>query len=293
MFDAFIQISDNIFLQYFIGFSIISIIIGWLLINLDGTAQYPLPSPTRFGPIAIGVLRNGRAGAIQTALFNLWRLNLLEIKGTGNNAIVKNITTNQLPDNEVEKLLYQFAEKSRQSTDFFTDTDLSDQIDAKLKPVYRGLEKLHLVRSHYQLGRGKVILWLILGTIGLIGGIKVAFGFYYSKPVVGLILALGASLIGGFFILQISHLSRLGNKYLKSLSIQYSSLKKSLKSTDTSVNPAFGVAVFGMSVITGIAAFSIFESTFASIEIDSSFGSGGDSGSDGGAGCGGGGCGGG
>jgi len=288
MFDALIQIPDNVFLQYFIGFSIVSITIGWLLINLDGTARYPLPSPTRFGPIAIGVLRSGRAGAIQTALFNLWRLNLLEIKGTGNNVIVKNITTSQLPDNEVEKLLYQFAEKSRQSIDFFTDADLLDQIDAKLKPIYRGLEKLHLVRSRYQLGRGKVILWLILGFIALVGGIKLAFGFYYSTPVIGLILALGASLISGFFILQISHLSRLGYKYLKSISVQYSSLKKSLKSTDTSVNPAFGVAVFGMSAITGIAAFSMFESTFASIETDSNFGSSDDSSSDGGAGCGGG-----
>lgn len=287
MFEALIQIPGPVFLQYFIGFALISLIIGWLLINLDGSTQYSLPSPTRFGPIAIGVLRNGRVGAIQTALFNLWRLHLIEITGSGEYAIVKNVATTQLPDNEVEKLLYQFAAKPRKPEEFFTDANLQTQIDTQLKPIYRGLEKLHLVRSKLQMKRAKIVLWAVLGAITIVGGTKLGLGFYHSKPVVFLILSLGIALIGGFFLLQTSHLSRLGQNYLKLLVNQYNSLKKSLaKGGDQSAaNPAFGVAVFGMSILAGIAALSLFESTFASASPDdTSFGSGG---ADGG-GCGGG-----
>lgn len=301
MLNLLIQIPGATFLIYFSIFSISCIVTSWFLVrNSDNSTSYSLPTLTRFNAFELAALRDGRKGVIQTALFNLWQKDKLSVAGKEQTAVIhRNPNADHTVSlNPIEETIYQSITTSGQNPAyFFQDKALHAAIDIHLRPINRTLEGAHLKQTDAvlttNLGIRRVILLLILG----VGLTKLSFGIYYGKPVLFLIILLIIFMGATLTILQLTHTTQLGRRYLKKLNEHFAWIKS--ESPDK-FDPTLAVAIFGVTVLAGFSPFSPFEQAFAGTATSGSSsnggcggGCGGGSGDGGGGGGGCGGCGGG
>jgi uncharacterized protein (TIGR04222 family) len=101
-----------------------------------------------------------------------------------------------------------------------------------------------------------VTLFLILG----LGGTKAFFGiFVYDRPSGFLVVLLVfISIITWVVLKPNNRMTTLGKRFQKQLAKAFESIKD-----EEVTDPAFRVAIFGTSALSGFAAFSLFENAFS------------------------------
>src|SRR3972149_1387006 len=110
------QIPGPLFLLLFAVLAAIGVYLARLWSDRDGSTDYPLPDPDRFGPLAIAALRGGRNAVIRTAVFSLWKRGLIDIKKVevkessrnGEDIEIMALPSDKKPDGPIEREIYQF-----------------------------------------------------------------------------------------------------------------------------------------------------------------------------------------
>ncbi|MDM8569315.1 TIGR04222 domain-containing membrane protein [Thiotrichales bacterium HSG1] len=288
MIDMLTQMPSSTFMSYFIIFATSCIFIGWLIIRSDGSNGHPLPELNELNPFEIAALRDGRKGVIQPALFNLWKQKFLITSGKKNTTKVrKKIIPDKQPVNGVEDAIYQFATNPRKPIEFFTNPSLRSNIDLHTKSINKTLEGLHLKRTSFKLKQAWVVCCLISLIVIGIAGIRLYYEMYTGRPIVLMVLltTIMATLI--FKFLKPSRNTNLGQYYQHKLSKHFEWMKSK---NNEEVDPAFRVAVFGITALSNFEMFEHFSNVFATVAgpgNDSGNGCGGCGGSNNDAGCGG------
>ncbi|MFK5969890.1 MAG: TIGR04222 domain-containing membrane protein [Candidatus Marithrix sp.] len=294
MIDTLMQMPSSVFMSYFIIFSISCIFIGWLIIRADGSSNHYLPELNELDPFEIAALRDGRKGIIQTALFNLWQQKFLIVSGKKNTVkIRKKIIPDKQPENSIEDIIYQFAHNPRKPTEFFTDATLRSRIDSHIKPINSTLENLHLKRTNFRLKQAWIICGLISFVVIGIASTRLYLDMSTGRPIILMFLltTIMSTLI--FKFLKPNRNTHLGRLYQYKLNKHFEWMK--LKNTDE-IDPAFRIAVFGVTVLAHFELFEHFSNIFAIVAgpgNKSGNGCGGCGGNASSSGCGGAGCGGG
>ncbi len=293
MIDTLMQMPISAFMSYFIIFSISCIFIGWLIIRADGSSNYVLPELNELNPFEIAALRDGRKGIIQTALFNLWQQKFLIVSGKKNTVkIRKKIIPDKQPKNNIEDVIYQFANNPRKPTEFFTNATLRSHIDIHIKPINNTLENLHLKRTNFKLKQAWIICVGISFVVIGISSARLYFEMSTGNPIILMFLltTIMSTLI--FKFLKPNRNTHLGKLYQNKLNKHFEWMK--LKNNDE-IDPAFRIAVFGVTILSQFELFEHFSNIFATVAgpgNESGNGCGGCGGSTssgcGGAGCGGG-----
>jgi hypothetical protein len=310
MIDILIQIPGPIFLVLFLILSAIGILIAWFW--NDDSINRPMPSLTALNPYEIAALRDGRKGVILTALFNLWRRELLT--GT-KRRIHRNESSTKQPEGAIEEMLYQFAMpmpseftdtrlrsylninqlvtrvhlyfSMRKPSDFFTNTQLRSDLDKQMVPINNTLTRMHLKRTESQKKRIWMAFWVTLFFILGLGGLKLYFGITNGHPVGFLILLLIILPIILWKVLKPTHQNtQLGLRYQERLN-QHFAWMISENNVD-SINFVFGVAILGISALDGFTAFASFEEAFSGTAEPDTDNNNNNDGGGGGGGCGGG-----
>lgn len=292
--NAIIYIPGPTFLLYFIGLSTICIKLGWLWANADGSTQHPLPEPTRFDPIAIAALRNGTNSVIRTVIFSLWNNKMIDFKGEGKDTTVESMQSHQEARlGTIEKEIYNFVKTPRKISDLFQDSDLKQNVEMHLRPIYEKLENSHLVRTELDRSRTWKAITLTAFVITGVGVTKLYFGIKYGHPVLFLIILLIISLIALYIALKPGAIpSRLGRLYLKELEGHFGWLKEDTYNPK-GIDPAFAIAIFGIGALSASPIYNPFNKAFPASKSGGGCGGGcGGGGGDGGEGGGCGGCGG-
>ncbi|OAD18961.1 conserved hypothetical protein, membrane [Candidatus Thiomargarita nelsonii] len=259
--------------------SILGIVIGKRWINAaDNSNQHSMPDFTTLNSYEIAALRDGRKGLIQTALLELWNRKLITSHGKEEQAEIKSVV-NQLPNDEIEQAIYDFAHTTRKPADFFSDSGLHSRIDRHLKPINQRLEQLHLKPTDAQLEptilKARIIWFIILG-------IGVFLGLLYHS-----IVFLFLFLLFIFMSLEPNkRQTQLGRRYYDKLLKHFEWMKSEEKSN---IDPAFLISIFGISAVTNVGLFASFEEGFAKTDSPGTAegGCGGGCGGGGGGGCGG------
>ena len=321
MIEMLLQIPGPTFLLYFIGLSIICIVLGRLWVNADGSTQYPLPELTRFDSVTIAALRGSWTSVIRTAVFSLWSRDLIEIKGEGRDTEIKSVLALGKTSGPIEEEIFQFLQYTRKPHDLFIgekryvsklefnekddfeiikETSLLSRIRQHLENIYSELEQLYLIRSGSDRSRAWMITMLMFFVIGSVGGAKLYLGITHNRPAGFLAVLLIISLIVLLVILKPwSILTKLGRNYIKALEEHFLWLKESVKleRIPEGIDPAFYIAIFGVGILAGTSLYGLFGKAFPSSKARGGFFGGGCGcffvGGCGGGGCGGGGCGGG
>ncbi len=294
MIDTLMQMPSSVFMSYFIIFSISCIFIGWLIIRADGSSNHSLPELNELNPFEIAALRDGRKGIIQTALFNLWQQKFLIVSGKKNTVkIRKKIIPDKQPKNSIEDIIYQFTINPRKPTEFFTNASLRSRIDFNMKPINNTLENLHLKRTNFKLKQAWIICGLISFVVIGIASTRLYFEMSTGHPIILMFLltTIMSTLI--FKFLKPNRNTHLGQLYQSKLNKHFEWMK--LKNTDE-IDPAFRIAVFGVTVLAQFELFEHFSNIFATVAgpgNKSGNGCGGCGGNTSSSGCGGAGCGGG
>ena len=267
MIETLLQIPGQVFLLYFICTAVVCIGAGWLLANLDGSAQYSLPDINYLDPITIAALRGGGASVIKTVVFSFWVQNLVDIKGEGEDMEIKCMGASQKSQGPIEKEIYQFLQTPRKPRDMFQDEGLSSLIEAYLEPIYQKLEHLHLARTaadHTRAWTATILMALVL--VGL-GGIKIYLGITHNHPVLFLVILLIVSLFILYTIISPNAIpTRLGRRYLKEIEENFNLVKDSIKDErfPEGMDPALVVAVFGVGILSGTYFYDLFTQAFHS-----------------------------
>jgi uncharacterized protein (TIGR04222 family) len=259
---------------YFLGWSLICIIIGWYWANADGTKMDPLPELTRFNALAIANLRGGRAAVIRTVVFSLCRRNLAEFgmgkfkykKRSGykkDRIMIVNKSSQKKVLSPIEKEIYEFLATPRRPRELIQDSYLRPQIEQHLAPIYREFEQLHLIRTEADHTRAWTAT-IIMAIVICAGGIRTIIRIPFHIIIPFLIIA---SLFVLFWVLKpwAPHTS-LGRRYLKAIIENFGWVQESLKSgrTPEGIDAAFAIAIFGIGALKGVTAYSLLTKAFAS-----------------------------
>jgi uncharacterized protein (TIGR04222 family) len=294
--DIFLQIPS----YFYLSLSIVTIVLGWLWLNIDDSIRYPLPELTELNSFEIAGLRDGKKGIIQTGLFNLWRYRLIIIKGKGEQTrILQKRVFRDWPLGYFEQILHDFASDPRKPEEFFSYTGLQSEINTFIQAINQNLEERHIKRTTCELKQAWQAFWVIaffLVNIVSMGSIKLYFEIAYSKPVDFLVtfiimMIFIATIISMILLFLIpSRSTQLGRRYQKQLKRHFKWFKeKAIHET----NPTILVAIFGVSATENFSLFASFEKDFNPRAHPGGTGGGGNGDGGNGGGCGGGGCGGG
>lgn len=262
------QVPGPTFLLFFAGFSIACIAIGWWLVNADGFTNSPLPQPAHFDPLTAAVLRGGWKAVIETTLFDLWKKKLIDIKsGVGldfylgtniekHTFEVQSAQKNNKTLTPIEKEIHQFLQTSKKTDELFHDIDLKIKIDGYLAPVYSELKQLGLIRTEEDCSRAMWITTIIAITMAIVGGAKLYLGITRGRPVIFLILLLGAAIFALFTALKpTATLTRRGRNYLSSLEEHFDSAK--------AFDPTSALAILGIGALSAYTPYAPFYDAFA------------------------------
>ncbi|HHB92011.1 MAG TPA: TIGR04222 domain-containing membrane protein [Thioploca sp.] len=263
MINTLMQMPSSVFMSYFIIFSISCIFIGWLIIRADGSNNHSLPELNKLNLFEIAALRDGRKGIIQTALFNLWQQKFLIVSGKNNMVkIRKKIIPDKQPKNSIEDIIYQFTINPRKPTEFFTNASLRSRIDFHIKPINNTLENLHLKRTNFKLKQAWIICCLISFVVIGTAITRLYFEMSTGRPIILMFLLTIIMSILIFKFLKPNRNTRLGQLYQDKLNKHFEWMKS--KNNDE-IDPAFRVAVFGVSALANFELFEHFSDIFAAI----------------------------
>lgn len=262
------QVPGPTFLLFFAGFSIACIAIGWWLVNADSFASNPLPEPAHFDPVAIAALRGGWRAVVETALFDLWKKKLIDIKegisqdfylGTNIETQIFEVQSAQKNNKTltpIEKEIYQFLQSSKKTEDLFHDIDLKIKIEGYLAPVYSELKQLGLIRTEEDMTRAMWIATITAIIMAIVGGAKLYLGITRGRPVIFLILLLGASIFALFTTIKpTATLTRRGRRYLGTIEKQFDMAK--------AFDPTSALAILGIGVLSTYTPYTPFYDAFA------------------------------
>ncbi|EDN69427.1 membrane protein [Beggiatoa sp. PS] len=234
------------------------------------TKDFPIPSLTALNPYEIAALRNGRKGVIHTALFNLFRKELImSEKIAESNVVTVNNSPTQQSENAIEEAIYQFAaKKSPIPKDFFTDLSLRATLDKLMEPINQKLMQMHL-KSDLELEKNyESLFWklwwifiiyctsytgfMIMMEIGTEPGNYISLGFFVMNFFfVFIYLSFKNAILGN------PDNTQLGKRYLEKLTehFQWAKLNKS-----SGIAPILIVAIYGIKGLEdsplGFEAFS-------------------------------------
>jgi uncharacterized protein (TIGR04222 family) len=265
-----IDILTQMSLVQFGLFSIGCIVLIHLWVNSDGSNHHQMPPITQFNAFELAALNFSYKdrNIIEIALVNLWHRQLIEITGEEKDTRIKQLkVAHQRFDNDIEKIVYQFASTERKPDDFF-DTDLRSQLEPYIKPIHQKLENAHLKRTPVKRKQGWFILGLVCLLISsagwlnrfLLGGqfevkdiiVLISFIFFTS-----LFLMILLSIYFGCTIIN----TKLGCRYRKKLTQHFKWLKS--KKNSARIDPALVIALFNMTVLTRFEAFAPFAKAFS------------------------------
>lgn len=290
MIDLLIKIPGPQFLLLFIFYIALCIFIAWKVNNNDGSKIYSLPPITGFDGYTIAVLRGDWKTVIETALYGLWKRDLIDLKsvshmlkGTTIEAVHKSNKNASL--NFIEKTIYDFFHKKRNLQEIFDDETVKSIINSKIEPTIQELQARHLLKKPADIKQNYFIVMVTLIAVYIIGAIKLYFGIMRDKPVEFLFLILLMAPFIIFFILKPARpQTAMGIKYLDSLKDKLVWMKeKALQDDLNDIDPVYVAAIFGVAAISSDQYFANVMNRYT----------GNNYGGCGGAGCGGGGCGGG
>jgi uncharacterized protein (TIGR04222 family) len=275
-------------------FSIGCLVLGHIWLNFDGSTHYPMPTMTQFNAFELAALNPSYfelitlksnykdKNIIEVALVNLWHRQLLEITDEGNIRPAKpQEVSHQQFENDIEKVVYQFARTEREPDEFF-DTDLRSQLEPHIKSIHQHLEYWHLKRTSDQRKQVWIIAGIVCFLILSIGGIVLLNqSFLEGESKVASLITLFVLIL--FLMTPLSKYfgcailnTKLGCRYRKKLTQHFKWLKS--KKNSTRIDPALVIALFDMRVLTRFEAFAPFAETFSKSS---------DSGGSGDGGCGG------
>jgi uncharacterized protein (TIGR04222 family) len=255
---------------FFLGWGLLvisGIILGRFWLHLDRSTHYPMPAMNQLNAFEIAALQRGNLGLIEIALFNLWHRQMLETSGQGRNtALIKQQPSSpQHFENEVEKVVYDFANTERKPNEFLTNTHLHSQLKLATKPIHKHLERLHLKHTETRQKRTVLIIGIIFLILYSVGLIKI---FLVTGDVFELVLIIPFLLVALAIIFgrTISY-TKLGSHYQEKLYQHFKWLKSETNSNN--VEPALVVALFGISALANFEEFAPFTKTFQSADNES------------------------
>ncbi|MFH0816208.1 MAG: TIGR04222 domain-containing membrane protein [Methanobacteriota archaeon] len=285
VFDWLINIPGPTFLVYLLIFIISLTVVGGYLCYFDPTGKLDEPGITELEKYHIAALRGGVKEVIVTAAFSLWHKGLINLD---KDEIERNEKNVPILD-PIEKEVYDELSTPKTASSLVYSIGLGVRLEEYMESINKNLERLHLKPGKSAASRDWLILFSILTPILVIGGLKLYFGIVREKPVMFLIILLCMSAILIVVLLNpLKFQTTLGRRYLNSLKDHYNCIKDRAP-TDIlryNMDPAIGMAVFGVTGLYLVASLNTFTSKFTPQTSSGGFGCGG-------AGCGGGGCGGG
>ncbi len=254
MLNLLVQISLSIFLNHFMLFATVCVIVGWLLIHFDGSGHYSLPKLTCLTYLEIATLRKGYRGVIQVALFNLWRHDLIATSGRGHSVKVRQrqLTLERQPESKIEEIVYQFVHTTKKPIQFFVDKSLRLRLNKPLQSINQKLEQLHLKRTPIQFKQAWLVFGLVLFIVLSLGGIKLYLEIMAGHSVELLTVFLIIIMIVIFSLLLPSQQTQLGHRYYQEL----------MKEDPSTLEPVFNIAIFGVKVPDDSAIFTYFAQIF-------------------------------
>lgn len=236
----------------------------------------------------IAYLNGGRILAVNTALSNLIRQNVLGLDVANKKVVAGPASPNHF--NELERVICAAA--ARPGGETVKEIRLAaktvvGEISTRLKAV-------GVVVDNAQAAKAVMLpLLIVLGAVA-VGGIKIFIGIQRGKPVLFLVLLCLGSLALSLIALARRPLrSQLGDAVLGRLKVQHYNLKGSLG--ESALDPmmfAMGVGIFGMTALDGTAHDHLRKQLQPSTDFSSGCGSSCGSSCGGGCGSGCGGCGG-
>jgi uncharacterized protein (TIGR04222 family) len=288
--DLLIEIPGPQFIFLFIIYSALCIFIGRHANGNDSSKDFPLPPITAFDGYTIAVLRGGWKAVLESAVYGLWKKEILDFKptshfwkGSGIEAVRK--SERNASFNAMEKIVYDYFHKKRNLQEIFEDENVKITIDSKIQPAIQRLQAGRLLKTSNENKRSYLILAVTLIAIYSIGLIKLYYGLMRDRPVGFLaIILLCIPIIVSLFLKPKRPQTVLGISYLDTLKDKFDWMKEKARSEDlSSIDPVHVAAIYGVAAITANSAIA------TSMNRYTNYNSGGCSG----AGCGGGGCGGG
>ncbi len=295
MIDILIEIPGPQFLFLFIFYSALCIFIGWYANKSDGSERFSLPPATAFDGYTVAVLRGGWNTALESALYGLWKRDLMDLKPSSHILkgstiqAVRKINRNALL-NAIEKIVYDFFHHKRNLQEIFQDKNVKEKINSKIEPIVQQLRANHLLKEPAAAKRSYIIMIATLFAIYLVGVTKLYYGIIRYKPVGFMAVVLLLMPVIVFFLLKPGRpQTALGLSYLDSLKEKFGWIKQKALSNDlSSIDPVFAASIFGVAALSTDPTFAGAMNRYTGHNTGGCASSG-----CGGGGCGGGGCGGG
>ncbi len=291
MLEAIQSIPGPSYLLYFWILTVALVIVAGITARDDGT-DGPIPWRKSFPPTYVAALIGGTTNIIQTAVYSLVTKGLARIEGEGKGVRVRAIPSRDLPQDELEEVVYRHLTMEQGPDTLFLDKQLNEALKERLPTTIKKLEAAKLARSEKEAGRVATIWLLGWFVVGVVAGVKLYYGFTLGKPIgylsLSLVIALFA-VIGA--VRPFKTTTRLGDRYVAHLKTMYGWHKEAVKKNKMieGVNLGYVIALFGIGVLqTGPVADLLLLSQKA-MEKDASSSSGcGGCGGGGSSGCGGG-----
>ena len=263
MLEMLTHMSEMTFLIYFIGLAIICLGIGKLIIQMsDSSTKNPLPAPDQFDYLSIAALNGSSKNVFLAALFNLWQQGLLSITGKADSTRIQSMHTHseyERPKVGLEETIFFSVQNSTKVKEV-----LALDISKYLQPIYQQLEDTHLLQTAQQ----KLVPWLVMAiTLFILDSAaltKIYLSLTNKQNFLLTIAALVIATAAAFFLYNPTRrTTQLGQNYLKSLNAHYAHLAKEIKDKKAkSADHVYAVAIFGVSVLAGVAVYSPFVNAF-------------------------------
>jgi uncharacterized protein (TIGR04222 family) len=276
------------------------IVIGRKWVAADGSEGHSLPDFTRFDPLSLALLRGGVNEVIRTAVFDLWKKDLLEILQERKKTTLRAKDGDLSALHPIETAIHHAVRGGTTNpSELFKSSELKQPLENQLARSQEDLTLANLLRNREAVGQAKRKKTTTIIIVLALGLAKLSLGLLHDRPVLFLVILLLFAMVTLQRLLPAGPLSTLGKRYLEGLQSHFGWIKSELAhgNQPAGVDPALVVAIFGVASLASIAQYQAFAGAFPArsqgITGDSS-GCGGSAGggSDGGGSDGGGGCGG-
>lgn len=264
MFLALQQLPGPQFLIIFPLLVLVSVLFGRVLLWLLGDPRQKMPEPADLPPKAIAAMKGETPLLIKTVLFSLWHREIIEIKSSERDPdyhYVSRAAEGPAPKDKGEKLIYDFLDKTRNSGELLTIPSLCEQFSDWRTQLRDKCQQFGLIRSTQDKRLGVKLTGLVLLAAYGPGISKLVLGITRNRPFGWLIVEMIIALIVILMAMRtFRNLTPNGNRYLKNSLRHFAWMKREIE--PTGIDPAYGMALFGIGVIGGGALFNDFRSAF-------------------------------
>jgi uncharacterized protein (TIGR04222 family) len=297
--------------QFLVLFALLVVIVSVLgkmmIARLEEVGH--LPGATTFSPSALAALRGGWELAVKTAVFGLWRRNVIEIAGEkGATAVslekgapqqlrpgvmLQRRSGVQEPSDPLEKGVFAALAAPKTTPELFADGTLKFVAQHFVTQQNVEFARYGLVRDRDGIQRAWKVTLAVLAVVYGVGGLKLALGIAHHRPFGFLLFMMIIALPVIIIVLSpYGTLTFAGKTYLKRLDNHFAWVRDDLQNgREPQIDPAYAFALFGVTALAGSLLYADFAEAFPRRTPGGCGGSGcgGMSGSDGGGSDGGGG----